>query len=411
MVFWLIVSVMILVAFAIILPPIWRTYSLNNTDDLDQRNIKIARERLAELKTNYASGGINQAQYEEQEAELELALSDDLSIQKQQAISPTQGRWLVYVLAVVVPCLSIVLYFSLGNFGAITRSRDPAPQEAANMPSQEAINGMVAKLAEKLKGEPNNIEGWQMLGRSYKVLKKYPEAVSALRHAYDLTKDSPDVVLQYAEALMLANNNNWSGKPDELIKKVLVQQPENLNALWFAAMATAQQGDKPSAVKYLRKMVDLLPIDSPDRKELETLIANAGQEPTKTESANPKIADSVDKVTGGVNVQVSLAAALIPQTSPDDTVFVYAQAVSGPKMPLAISKKRVADLPFTVNLSDADAMLPTMKLSQFKQVRLLARVSKTGSAMPVSGDLLGALENAEIARQQNYQIVINDSIK
>lgn len=409
MVFWLIVSVMILIAFAIILPPIWRTYSLNNTDDLDQRNIKIARERLAELKTNYASGGINQTQYEEQEAELELALSDDLSIQKQQAISPTQGRWLVYVLAVVVPCLSMALYFSLGDFGAITRSREPAAQEAANMPSPEAINGMVAKLAEKLKAEPNNIQGWQMLGRSYKVLKKYPEAVSALSHAYDLAKDSPEVVLQYAEALMLANSNNWAGKPDELIKNVLVQQPENLNALWFAAMATAQQGDKPSAVKYLRKMVGLLPADSPDRKELETLIANAGQESVNPAPVNPKTTDGVGK--GAVTVEVSLAASLTSQTSPEDTVFVYAQAMSGPKMPLAISKKRVVDLPFTVSLSDADAMLPAMKLSQFKQVRLLARVSKTGSAMPITGDLLGTLENAEIARQQNYQIVINESVK
>ncbi len=411
MVFWLIASAMMLIAFAIIFPPLWRAQTLNKTDDLDQRNIKIARERLAELKANRDSGGINQAQYDEQESELELALSDDLAISHQQTVSFRQGRWLVYVLAVAIPFLSIALYLDLGDYGAITRSKAPMSQEATNMPSPEAINGMVVKLAEKLKAEPNNLEGWQMLGRSYKVMKKFPEAVDALSHAYALAQDNGDVLLQYAEALMLANNNSWVGKPDELVKKVLTQQPDNLNALWFAAMATAQQGDKPSAVNYLRKLEALLPSDSPDKKELQALITNTAQQagiPSEVVSQKPQVAA---KSGISVGVQVSLDDALKTQTNPEDTVFIYAQAITGPKMPLAIIQKRVSDLPLSVTLTDAEAMLPAMKLSQFNQVRLLARITKTGSAMPVAGDLLGTVESADTAKQQKYQIVINDSVK
>ena len=411
MVFWLIASGMLLVAFAIIFPPLWRAQTLNKTDDLDQRNIKIARERLAELKANLDNGGINQAQYDEQESELELALSDDLAISHQQTVSFRQGRWLVYVLAVAIPSLSIALYLDLGDYGAITRSKAPMSQEATNMPSPEAINGMVAKLAEKLKAEPNNLEGWQMLGRSYKVMKKFPEAVDALSHAYALAQDNVEVLLQYAEALMLANNNSWVGRPDELVKKVLLQQPDNLNALWFAAMATAQQGDKPSAVNYLRKLEALLPSDSPDKKELQALIANTAQQaviPSEVVSQKPQVAT---KSGVSVGVQVSLDDALKTQTNPEDTVFIYAQAITGPKMPLAIIQKRVSDLPLTVTLTDAEAMLPAMKLSQFNQVRLLARITKTGSAMPMAGDLLGTVESADTAKQQKYQIVINDYVK
>jgi cytochrome c-type biogenesis protein CcmH len=409
---------MILVALLILLPPLWRKQAdtVMADDDLDQRNIKIARDRLAELKANLTAGGISQAQYDEQVAELELALSDDLELKALATPYPSQGRWLAYVLMVVIPILSATLYWTLGDYQAINRVNDPnqvaqtaqSDQANANMPNPEAINKMVAKLADKLKAEPNNLEGWLMLGRSYKMLQRYPEAVEAFAHAYQLAGDKVEIMLPYAEALAFANNSDWAGKPKELVMKAITLEPENLGGLWFAAMAFAQQGDKKTAVGYLQKLQTLLPADSPEKQQIHDIIAN-----TEGQLANPatdKSAKSADAADILVAVQVSLATELQANVKPEDTVFIYAQALSGPKMPLAIIRKQAKDLPLSVRLSDGNSMLPNMKLSNFKQVRLLARISKSGNPMPQSGDLLGVVEQVTLADPKENKVVINGRI-
>mgnify|MGYP002083620372 CR=1 FL=1 len=410
---------MILVALLILLPPLWRKQDDNaaSGDDLDQRNIKIARDRLTELKANQAAGGISQSQYDEQVAELELALSDDLDLKNPTTNTQNQGRWLAYMLLVAIPMLSASLYWTLGDYQAINRVDDPnqvdqtaqADQADSKIPSPEAINKMVAKLAEKLKAEPNNLEGWLMIGRSYKVLKRYPEAVEAFDHAYQLSGDKSEVMLPYAEALAFSNNNDWGGKPIALVNKALSIEPENSTAIWFAAMANAQQGDKEAAIGFLRKLELVLPADSPDKKQIHGILANT--ENQLADTAPAKQAKQPEKSGSSVTVQVSLATELQANTKPEDTVFVYAQALSGPKMPLAIIRKQVKDLPLSVNLSDADSMLPNMKLTNFKQVRLLARISKSGNPMPQSGDLLGVVEQVTLADRKENKIVINDRVK
>jgi cytochrome c-type biogenesis protein CcmH len=413
-VFWLIAAIMILLALLIVLPPLWRKHDNAIDDDLDQRNIKIARDRLAELKANKAAGGISQAQFDEQVTELELALSDDLDLANTPAKAQIQGRWLTYVLLVVVPALSVTLYWVLGDYQAISYVNDPsqsaqAGQDNPAMPSPEAINNMVAKLAEKLKTEPNNLEGWLMLGRSYKVLKRYPEATEAYARGYQLAGDKPDVMLPYAEVLALSKNGDWGGKSKELVTKALSVDPENLTGLWFAAMATAQQGDKLSAIGYLKKLEKALPADSPDKQQIHEIIANT--ERLSSQVSADKQNQPNEKITTAVDVTVSLAKELQQYASPKDTVFIYAQALSGPKVPLAIVRKSVQELPVAVSLTDANSMMPSIKLSNFQQVRLLARISKAGSAMPQPGDLIGVIEQVDLADRQLYKIVINDRIK
>jgi cytochrome c-type biogenesis protein CcmH len=413
-IFWLAAVVMTLMAFLIVLPPLWRKRDNTAVDDLDQRNIKIARDRLAELKANKASGGISQAQYDEQVIELEQALSDDLEITHSTGKSDSQGRWLVYVLVVAIPVLSAALYWTLGDYQAISRINDPTqaaqtdPADPAT-PSPEAINKMVAGLAEKLKKEPKNLEGWLMLGRSYKMLQRIPEAVEAFARAYQLAGEKVEVMLPYAEVIALSSDNNWAGKPLSLVMKALTIDPNNLNGLWFAAMANAQQGDKKTAVGYLRKLEAVLPAESPDKQQIHDLIvnseralANATPAPSSKSAASPGVS---------VAIQVSLAAELQADAKPEDTVFVYAQALSGPKMPLAIVRKQVKDLPLSISLSDAQSMLPNMKLSSFKQVRLLARISKSGNPMPQTGDLIGVIEQANLADHKGNKIIINDRVK
>jgi cytochrome c-type biogenesis protein CcmH len=409
--FFTIASCLVLLAFALILPPLWRKYPVKASDrksDQDQRNVAIARHRLVELKEQLQSGVLSQQQYDEQFTELEQALSDDLDIQSHVTESKSEGRWIIYVLVVTLPLIAGLLYVKLGNVDAISHSAEMAKANP-DAPTAEDINRMVEGLAERLKKNPDDAKGWLMLGRSYTQMEQFPKAADAFANAYRLSGDQVEVMLQYAEVLALANNKNMAGKPSELITKALALEPENMNALWLGGMMKAQQNDKEGAIALWQKLKSLLPpVAVEARKEIDTLLADMG---VQAASATPSTQAS--KASGAsITIEVSLAPQLQASVNPGDTVFVYAQALSGPKMPLAIIRKQVSDLPLKVNLDDTLAMMPAMKLSNFAKVKLLARISKSGNAMTQPGDLLGVVEEADSSGQSGaYKIVIDSPVK
>ena len=407
MLFLLIVSVLILIAFLLILPPLWRKQAVQAAD-LDQRNILIAQHRLAELKENRRSGGISQAQYEEQLADLEQALSDDLDIKSHVSSAQSQGRWVVYVLVLGVPLLAGALYFSLGNYQAISHSAEMAVDPDTLKLAE--INKMVDGLAEKLKNNPDDAQGWLMLGRSYKFQQQYPKAVDAFANAYRLLGDQAEVMLLYADAIAYASDKNLAGKPTELVFKALALEPDNMTALWLGGMAKAQQGDAVTAIKLWKKLEALLPPGSDSQQEIQGLLAKIESEAPQA-AAQPEATQQANVSGVAIDVQVSLAPELQKSASPGDTVFIYAQALSGPKMPLAIVRKQVSDLPLTVSLNDTMAMMPNMKLSNFANVKLLARISKSGNAISQPGDLIGVIDQVALADKNNHKIVINGQVK
>ena len=405
--FWLIAGILILIAFGFILPPLWRKQALK-TDDLDQRNILIAQQRLAELKENRRLGGLSQAQYDEQLADLEQALSDDLDIKSNMTAAQSRGRWVIYLLVVAVPVLAGSLYFTLGNYPAVSHSAEMAADPDAL--KQAEVIKMVEGLADKMKANPNDAQGWLMLGRSYRVLEQYPKAVDAFAHAYQLLGDQAEVMLLYADTLGYAGDKNLTGKPAELIFKALALEPDNMNALWLGGMAKAQQGDTAAAISLWKKLEALLPPGSESQQEIQGLLAKIEKEAPQT-AAQPETAPAAQVPGAAIAVQVSLAPELQKSVSPGDTVFVYAQALSGPKMPLAIVRKQVSDLPLTVSLDDTMAMMPNMKLSNFAEVKLLARVSKSGNAMSQPGDMIGSIDQVALADKNSHTIIINGTVK
>jgi cytochrome c-type biogenesis protein CcmH len=217
-------------------------------------------------------------------------------------------------------------------------------------------------------------------------------------------------MLLYADALAFVNDKNLTGKPAELVFKALALEPDNMNALWLGGMAKAQQGDTATAITLWKKLEALLPPGSESQQEIQGLLA-------KVESASPQAAAQPDaaptaNVPGAaITVQVSLAPELQKSATPGDTVFVYAQALSGPKMPLAIVRKQVSDLPLTVSLDDTMAMMPNMKLSNFAEVKLLARISKSGNAMSQSGDMIGSIDQVALTDKNSHTIIINGTVK
>ncbi|MGR9012549.1 MAG: c-type cytochrome biogenesis protein CcmI [Gammaproteobacteria bacterium] len=418
MLFLLIVSVLILIAFLIVLPPLWRKHPIA-TADLNQRNIDIARQRLTELKEQLQSGALSQVLYNEQLVELEQALSDDLDIQSHVKASSSQGRWMAVVLILAIPLVAGSLYWSLGNYRSLSQVEQTAETlmdegSAARLQEQsqqlEQMAKMVEGLALRLQKQPDDALGWTMLGRSYKYLQRNDKAVDAFEHAYKLMGDQAEIMLLYADSLAFVNDQQLAGKPAELVFKALAIEPENVTGLWLGGMAKAQAGEFVEAMGLWKKLEAILPPGSEAQQEIQDLMAKlATQIPEAVEQAEIKPEQPIAAV--GINVQVSLAPELQKSASPGDTVFIYAQALSGPKMPLAIVRKQVSELPLTVQLTDAMAMMPTMKLSNFAQVKLLARISKSGNAMQQPGDLIGVIEQAALADTSLKTIVINSSIK
>ena len=406
MLFLLISSVLILIAFLIILPPLWRKQPAI-TSDLDQRNIAIARQRLAELKEQLQAGGLTQTLYDEQLIELEQALSDDLDIESHVNPIQSQGRWMAWVLVLAVPLLSASLYWTLGNYQSLT----PDDQSVATTPQREQMISMVAGLAQRLEKQPADAQGWLMLGRSYKYLEELPKAVAAFEHAYQLMGDQPEIMLLYADALAFVNNEELAGKPAELVFKALAIEPENVTGLWLGGMAKAQTGEFVAAMGLWKKLEPLLPPGSEGLQEIQSMIAKLATEIPEGTELEEVAATPALTTAASIAVEVSLSPEVQNSTNPTDTVFVYAQALSGPQMPLAIMRKQVSDLPLSVNLTDAMAMMPTMKLSNFAQVKLLARISKSGNAMKQPGDLIGVIESVTLADPSTHKIVINDQVK
>ncbi|MDP1665740.1 MAG: c-type cytochrome biogenesis protein CcmI [Methylobacter sp.] len=409
MLFLLIVSVLILIAFLIVLPPLWRKHPVAEADQ-DQRNIAIARQRLAELKEQLQAGALTQALYDEQLVELEQALSDDLDIESHVNASPSQGRWMALVLMLAIPFVTGSLYWALGNYPSLTQVDQPAAANQAT-PELEQMKSMVAGLAERLQKQPDDALGWTMLGRSYKYLQQYPKAVEAFEHAYRLIGDQPEIMLLYADALAFANNEQMAGKPSELVFKALAMEPNNVTGLWLGGMAKAQIGDFAAAMDLWKKLEAQLPAGSEAQQEIQGLLVKLSTQVPAGTAAQAEAKPVQPAKAVNIDVQVSLAPELQKSASPNDTVFIYAQALSGPKMPLAIVRKQVSELPVTVNLTDAMAMMPTMKLSNFEQVKLLARISKSGDAIQKPGDLIGVVEQIALTDKGPHKVVINSQIK
>ncbi len=407
--FWLIVSTLILTVFLFVLPAFWRKQLIAPVD-LDQENINIAKSRLRELKESKLSGALSDAEYEEQLADLELALSDDLDIKKSIQTLNDQGRWAVYAVILVIPLLATGLYFLLGNYPAVSHTAEMSVDTETAKVAE--IGKMVNRLAEKMNANPDDGQGWLMLGRSYRALEQYPKAVDALANAYRILGEKPEVMMLYADALASNNDKSLIGQPSDLITKVLTLEPENMEALWLGGMAKAQSGEDQAAYDRWKKLLGLLSPDTEDYKNINGLLDQLLAENPQIKAGETTNKTTVASVSGvEVTIDVSLADELKASAKAGDIVFIYAQALSGPKMPLAIERKKVSDLPLTVTLNDAMAMMPAMKLSSFPQVKLLARISTSGNAMQQPGDLIGVVESVSIDDKTHHKIVINGTVK
>lgn len=404
--YWLVVFVLQMIVFFIIIPPIWKIRKIRPAD-FDQRNIHIAQQRVQDLNIQLDAGSLTAEQFEEQYGELELSLNDDLSIRHNGEENSSQGRWVAPVILLLVPLLSISGYLVLGEPDALIKAQAQPAQQT--MSTGTDVNAMISGLIQQLKQEPDNAKGWVMLGRSYKYIKKYQQAVNSFEKAHVLLGDQPEVMLYLADSLAMVNGGQFSDKASALVFKALKISPNSETGLWLAGMVKTGQKEIAQAMQYWLKLETLLPPDSNSYRQLQALMATVRAQNPGLPDKNNQASEA--ELAVSINVQVSINDSIKSKTGPTDTVFIYAKALSGPPMPLAIVRKQVADLPISVTLDDAMAMMPAMKLSNFEQVKVIARISKTGTAMQQKGDLIGSVELSDLTAKPSVVIVINKEIK
>ena len=306
----------------------------------------------------------------------------------------------MWAIGLVLPMAAVALYLTLGSPATL----DPeGPQKAA---TAQDMDRMVAGLAQKLENDPNNLQGWAMLARSYKMLGRNAEAEQAFVRAGAFLDNDAQLLAIYADLAATNAKGNFAGKPIQLIEKALKVDPENAMALWLAGTAAFRSNQFESAIRIWERLTSKVEPESEDAQMLQQSIDAAyaalgktaprsASKPIPSSNASPARAESGGAVSASVSGQVDLDAALKARTAPGDTVMVIAR-VPGTRMPVAVLRTRASELPLKFTLDDSLAMSPQARISGASQVEVEARISKSGLAQPEPGDLISAVQTVKV---------------
>jgi len=360
----------------LLLRPWQRTPAVADTTTRDI-NAGVYRDQFAELDRDLATGTLAATDHAQARAELQRRLLDDTADTSTASAQVQTSRRSTLLLAIALPLAAGALYALLGAPAALVPQ---AQQQAAHQGAAADVERMVAGLAARLEKNPSDTQGWAMLARSYHAMGRMADARAAFERLGDDLNRDPVLLADYADVLATLAGGQLEGRPLELANAALRLDPEHAMALSLAATAAYKRKDFAQAALHWERLRKQLPPDSDDAKWLDKTLA-------EIRGAKPVASDG--KVISG---QVSLAAELQARAQPTDTVFIFARATDGSRAPLAVQRARVADLPLRFRLDDTLAMSPQHKLSDAKEVRIEARVSRQGSATPAAGDLVGTSE-------------------
>jgi len=363
-------------------------------------NAKVYRSQIQDLDREHESGHIGQEEWQQSRDELSLRLLEDTSASDDPVAKIEKpAMWTAVVLALALPLSAMGLYMWLGQPEALdpmATSRTMDPNSAKADPNELAQ--MAEGLAKKLQAKPDNLQGWVMLGRTYRSLENYDKAIKAYDRALVLSADD-DLRLERVEVMAMQRQGNFEGEPWQVIREILQKDPQNFGALLMAGSASYAHAKYADALKYWQQARAPLTPDNPDVAGLDEAIG-AVQQKLGLPVSKPEVSKSKAAVSGlNLTGQVSLSAALKSKASPTDVVFVYATPTNGERMPLAVFKSTVAQLPLSFTLDDSSAMTPERKLSAAGDVLVKVRVSKSGNAIPQSGDLVGSMGPVKVGTQ------------
>lgn len=392
LVFWIVAAMFLIGALLLVLPALLRSQAIDAVSAREAA-LTVHRDQWQEAEADVAAGRLDATQLPVARAEIDRRARED-AVVSDGALTPARpARRTALALALLLPVASVSLYLLLGNPQAAL----PAAAAAQNHSTQpEQVQKMVAALAERLKAQPDDVDGWTMLGRSYVALGRHRDAATALQRANALAPGNPSLLADLADVTGMAQGRKLAGEPSRLIQQALDIDPSHVKALALAGSAAFDAKDYEGARSFWQRLLAVVPADSPLARSVQGSIAEAQAMAggvTVPAAGNARaVADKVVEAPSagapGVSGQVVLGPALASRVAAGDTLFIFARAAQGPRMPLAIVR-RSATLPATFTLDDSMAMAPELRLSGFAEVVVGARVSKSGNATPQPGDLIG----------------------
>lgn len=375
--FWLAAGLLLLVALSFLLIPVLRERRAQREEDRTALNVALYQERVAELQAQQAEGVLDAAQMDSGRAEAARELLADTEGLAAPRVSRL-GKPLPLLAAVLVPVLGLGLYLHFGAADKVELTR-----EFAQAP--QSMEEMTLRLERAVAAQPESAEGLYFLGRTYMAQERPADAAKMFERAASIAGRQPELLGQWAQAKYFADGKKWSAQIQALTDEALKADPKEVTSLGLLGIAAFEGERYQQAIDYWNRLLAQLPPDDNSRAALQGGITRAAE---RLQASGGKVAQApVAAKTAVLNVSVELAAELKSKVQPGDSVFIFARATSGPPAPLAAKRLTVADLPVTVELSDSDAMMPQLKLSNFPEVQLVARVSRAGQ--PTAGEWVG----------------------
>ncbi|KON81774.1 c-type cytochrome biogenesis protein CcmI [Azoarcus sp. PA01] len=417
--FLILATVLVAGALLLVVPPLLGGGSRAREQAHRQRQAEtvlvVLREQLAELEAEHAAGHIAEADYQRSREELEQrALEEGRAAEGGADLRPAR-RWAVAIV-VALPALAVLFYLVLGEPRGLDPAQIAAQEEHRITPEQ--MSALVAQLAQRLEREPDDVEGWMMLGRSYSMTNDLDGAAATWRKLGANIPDQPDVLADWADLLAGAAGGSFDGDPDRLIGRALELDPTHLKALALAGTAAFQREDFAAAsAHWERILANMDPsegvyaavvssINEARAKGGMPLLEAAGRGAARTgDSAGNRSAEGAVEGAGEalkVSGRISISAELAAQVEADDTVFVFARPVEG-GMPVAALRLRAGDLPASFSFENAPRM---SKEPLPAQLSIGARLAKHGEATAQAGDLEGQAVNVA-PDAANVEIVID----
>ncbi|MFH0934226.1 MAG: c-type cytochrome biogenesis protein CcmI [Pseudomonadota bacterium] len=411
--FWIICALLLVVAVLFVGVPLWRGTSRNNAVARDAANLEIYRDQIAEMDADLRNGLLTPELHEQGTRELQARLLDEVhSAEQQQTPVRHPIRVLTVVIALILPLASIGLYMQLGSRDAF----EPQAAVGTGFGGLANTEAALAELEQNAAQNPEDPDVLVMLARSYVEFGRYADGA---RVYGDLTKLVPDIAIlwaDYADALGMTHGT-LRGEPTQMLERALQLDPDNLKALALSGTAAMERGEYAAAIRHWEKLRSHIPEESEDAqmigdgiKQAQHLLAQSKGGRAALDKLREAPARTLASAKASLSGTVTLSDALKGRVDPNDTLFVLARAAQGPKMPLAVIRKQVKDLPLSFTLDDSMAMSPEMSLSGFDQVVVVARISKSGNAIPQAGDMEG-LSKPIASSSKDVRIVIDHPVR
>ena len=375
--FWIYAVLLLVVALLLLLWPVLRGRKDQTEEDRTALNIALYEEHIAELEAQHANGALSAEQLAEGRLEASRELLDDTDVGRPKQ-SVNLGNALPLIAALLVPIAGLGLYFHWGASDkvALTLSLAEQPKTAAEM---------IQRLEDTVRLQPESVDAWYFLGRTYMAEQRPQEAAHAYEKTIELVGRQPDLLGQLAQALYFANNNQWSAELQALVDEALRLDPNETTSLGLVGIAAFEGQRFQDAIDAWTRLAKGLDPQDPSYAAIQTGIERAraalANSPQAAASNATSPLDAAADNDYQLEVEVALADALLEQVAATDTVYVFARAENGPPMPIAAKRLTVADLPVRITLTDADSLLPDLKLSSMASVKLQASVSNTDNAM------------------------------